>query len=99
MQYQLSVSHDIDWPKEENYLAKVYNSNTNGKISLEEMERRRNLLFPQKESNSKYKKIREKLVGETLRYDPDLRAIIGQMIQHSSSEYGIGLLLYYNEKL
>ena len=84
LQYQLSVSHDIDWPKEENYLAKLYNSNTSGKISLEEMERRRNLLFPQKESNSKYKKIREKLVGETLRYDPDLRAIIGQMIQHSS---------------
>ena len=81
LQYQLSLSDEIDWPKEQSYFSNI--NGTTEKLSIAEMERRRKHLFPQKEANDEYRKVREKLIGETLRYNPDLESIILHMIENS----------------
>ena len=84
LQYLLSLSKEVEWPKVEDsffYQLKKRNSNL---LSFDEMERRRSLLFPQKEANGQYRRVREKLIGESLEYIPDLNSIIPKMIEHTS---------------
>lgn len=84
LQYQLSLDNRIQWPKRENnFLGYHSDSSNKSVISFNEMERRRGLLFPVKEANSDYKKIREKLIGVTLKYDPDIPHIISEIIDKS----------------
>ena len=62
LQYQLSLDNRIQWPKRESsFLGCRSDSSNKSGISFNEMERRRGLLFPVKEANSDYKKIREKI--------------------------------------
>lgn len=46
------------------------------------MDRRAELLFPTEKVNNNYYRIREKLVGITLRYEPDILGIIAEIINH-----------------
>lgn len=83
LQYLLSLSDQIDWPKPESgLLSREWNSDGK-KTSIYELEIRRKLLFPQKEANEKYRCIREKLIGEILKYEPDFKDIIRKMIDDS----------------
>ncbi|SEI92954.1 hypothetical protein SAMN05216514_10618 [Kandleria vitulina] len=83
LQYLLAIDDRIIWPKDEkNQLKGEYNK----KISIEEMERRRSILFPVKENNGNYKKIREKLIGVTLRFEPNIKEIITEIINTVQSD-------------
>lgn len=83
LQYSLTLDNRINWPSPNtsNFWA-VRKSNSN-LISLDEMERRRKLLFPTKEANSNYRKIREKLIGVTLKYEPNIPLIISEILKSS----------------
>lgn len=85
LQYQLALDERVEWPKQEQ--GRTFGNNTKlNTVSLNEIERRREILFPQKDANAEYKKIREKLIGVTLRYEPNVPVIISQII--ASSKYG-----------
>lgn len=83
LQYSLTLDNRINWPSPNtsNFWA-VRKSNLN-LISLDEMERRRKLLFPTKEANSNYRRIREKLIGVTLKYEPNIPLIISEILKSS----------------
>ena len=83
LQYLISLDERIDWPKPEKsgMLSRYNNKNL---VSLDEIERRSGLLFPSREADSDYKKIREKLIGVTLKYEPDLPKVITEIIGKSS---------------
>ena len=83
LQYSLTLDNRINWPSPNtsNFWA-VRKSNSN-LISLDEMERRRKLLFPTKEANSNYRRIREKLIGVTLKYEPNNPLIISEILKSS----------------
>ena len=83
LQYSLTLDNRINWPSPNtsNFWA-VRKSNSN-LIPLDEMERRRKLLFPTKEANSNYRRIREKLIGVTLKYEPNIPLIISEILKSS----------------
>ena len=54
-------------------------------VSFQELERRRSELFPPQDADKEYKRIREKLIGITLRYEPDVDKIMTKII--TSLEY------------
>lgn len=85
LQYQLALDERVEWPKQEQSKYLI-NSTKEKMVSLNEIERRREILFPKKDANAEYKKIREKLIGVTLRYEPDISTIISQII--AASKYG-----------
>lgn len=84
-QYMVALNDGILWPayEEKNrlkYLLDQRQQSSNKKLSLDELEYRRNELFSTAESNEDYKKIREKLIGVTLRFDADFSQIIDVLI-------------------
>ena len=83
LQYSLTLDNRINWPSPNtsNFWA-VRKSNSN-LISLDEMERRRKLLFPTKEANSNYRRIREKFIGVTLKYETNIALIISEILKSS----------------
>lgn len=94
LQYSLCLDDRIEWPKPEQSDIWGYRQNRNSKqITFNEMERRRSLLFPEKEANSSYRRIREKLIGVTLKYEPDTEKIISEIIQKSGCDDNIKSLL------
>lgn len=66
-QYYLSLDERIEWPKQENCALWSNQYRNSTKLSFDEMERRRKLLFPVQEANSSYRTIREKLIGVKLK--------------------------------
>ena len=92
-QYQLALSDKIKWPQEEGS-RNIRQGSTDNRISFNEIKRRRRLLFPECDENEEYKKIREKLIGVTLRYEPDILSIIKKIIELStySNEFKNALL-------
>ncbi|MCR5344881.1 MAG: KAP family NTPase [Lachnospiraceae bacterium] len=104
LQYMLSLSQEIEWPKkEDNYFSRL-GSNHNDKINIDEIERRRSLLFPRKEANVQYRKVKEKVIGETLKYVPNLKNIIPNIISSISCADDIKELIaskqeYYLESM
>ncbi|MCM1159280.1 MAG: KAP family NTPase [Clostridium sp.] len=85
LQYFLALNDKIEWKKKENSNNHyhTYNMN-NGKIKISELEDRRKLLFSDEIYDGKYKKIREKLIGITLHYQPNVREICKQLIANTS---------------
>lgn len=83
LQYQLTLDGRIEWPEQERRDRWTSNNQNSRPISLNEMERRRKLLFPDKEANTVYRRIREKLIGVTLKYEPDIPQIIDKIIEAS----------------
>lgn len=92
LQYQLTLDDRIEWPKQEQSMFCQNRAKTNT-VSLNELERRRKVLFPPKDANAEYKKIREKLIGVTLKYEPNIPSIISEIIASSKCSEEIKKLL------
>lgn len=85
LQYFLVLNDKIEWKKKENSNNYYHAHNiNNGKIKISELEDRRKLLFADEIYDSKYKKIREKLIGITLHYHPNVKEICRQLIANTS---------------
>lgn len=83
LQYSLTLDNRINWPSPNTSNFWAVRKNNSNLISLDEMERRRKLLFPTKEANSNYRRIREKLIGVTLKYEPNIPLIISEILKSS----------------
>ena len=96
LQYHLALDDRIKWPKSEQrgFWGRRENSK---EVSFDEMERRRGLLFPDRDANAEYKRIREKLIGVTLRYEPNISAIISEII--TASDYGEEIKALLRERI
>ena len=100
VQYYLSLDERIEWPKQENYFSRIYPQNCNSqKLTFDEIERRRKMLFPVKEANSNYRRIREKLIGVNLKYEPDIDVSISEIIKSSNCDNFTKMRLEKNVKL
>lgn len=86
LQYLLALDSSIEWPKREERNSWLSQYRDKNKIRLDELEWRRSIMFPTKENMSDYKRIREKLIGVTLRYRPDMECIIEQIITTTQLE-------------
>ncbi|MCI8484499.1 MAG: hypothetical protein HFH41_09180 [Lachnospiraceae bacterium] len=85
LQYLLTLNDKIKWPtKNENSLYKE--KKTGDGVSLEELEEKRKILFSDGEVDTEYRKIREKLIGVTLHYQPDIKNIVKTIIENSDAE-------------
>lgn len=85
IQYLLTLNDKIEWPKEENLYNHSYASNLNNhKVKVSELEARRQFLFADEKYDSTYKKIREKLIGITLYYQPNVKEICWHLIENIS---------------
>lgn len=93
LQYSLTLNDRIEWPKPEQASIWERNNRNSKQITLHEMERRRSLLFPEKEANSSYRRIREKLIGVSLKYTPNIVAIISEIIKKSDYDDNTKALL------
>ena len=94
LQYYLTLDDRIQWPKSDKSNTWThYNNKNSTSLSFREMERRRELLFPAAEGNDNYRRIREKVIGVTLKYDPNIPEIISQIIEASNDENSIKELL------
>lgn len=91
-QYAVALSDQINWPPKQSLLG-VPIREPQGKIDFEELERRRNLLFPSEEYDGVYRKIREKLIGVTLVYEPDMRSIFEALIKKSAMSEDVKQIL------
>lgn len=85
LQYLLVLNDKIKWPtQDENSSHRI--ERTEDKVSLEALEGRRKALFSDEEVDAEYRKIREKLIGVTLRYQPDIKSIVKTIIEDSDAE-------------
>ena len=84
LQYLLVLNDKIEWKNKENSnnLYRTHDTNNN-KIRFSELESRRKLIFSDEVYDSKYKKIREKLIGVTLHYQPNIRDVCKQLIANT----------------
>lgn len=93
LQYYLTLDDRIQWPKSDIINTWTSYNRNSTRLSLREMERRRKLLFPAAEGNDNYCRIQEKVIGVTLKYDPNIPEIISQIIDASNYENSIKELL------
>lgn len=98
-QYYLSLDERIEWPKQENCALWSNQYRNSTKLSFDEMERRRKLLFPVQEANSSYRTIREKLIGVKLKYEPDIDVSISEIIKLSNCDNFTKMRLEKNVKV
>lgn len=82
LQYLLVLKDKIEYPENEGN----YFDEQSGKVSTEKLEEMRQLLFSDGEIGEKYRKIREKLIGVTLQYRPDIRTAIRTIIENSNMD-------------
>lgn len=62
---------------DDNKTSNNHTTGQNGKVTLDKLKNRIELLF---EENKKYKAIKEKLIGFTIKYEPDLSTIYDQLV-------------------
>ncbi len=97
-QYYYTLNDRVNWSdKESNLLSNDRTLNAE-KISIKELERRRKLLFPDKNNNDEYHKIKEKLVGITLEYVPLFEDVISGIIENSKIDDDIKAELKLRKK-
>lgn len=83
-QYLVALDDKIEW-KEKSQRNSNYTHNTiNNKVNISELEEKRKILFDDEEYDSTYKKIREKLIGITLFYQPYVKEICRHLITNIS---------------
>ena len=80
LQYLVALNEEIEYPKVEDIWR---DENRKVPLTAEELERRRKILFPKGLVDDEFKKIREKLIGITLRFQPDAKPICSEMIRTS----------------
>lgn len=103
LQYSLVLNNNIEWPAKKETYPIYKKKDNNEKVSLELLEERRKKLFDE-EIDGSYRKIREKLIGVTLCYQPDIQSIIKNMIENNdikcslkksfTEQYGLVLFNY-----
>lgn len=77
LQYLVALNDKIEYPKVRDIWG---DENRSEPLTAEELERRRRILFPKSLVDEDFKKIREKLIGVTLHFQPDARVICTGMI-------------------
>ena len=80
LQYFLALNDNFPWPTKGGNITGGYKS-TDNRVNIEVLEERRRILFPKEDVDAEYRKIREKLIGVTLHYQPDIKCIIKTMIE------------------
>lgn len=86
-QYSVALSDKISWPKE-------FKSDNGGcKISKSGLDERRKYLFKDQNENLFYSRMREKLIGVTIKYEPNFNCIASNIISNSISDDKIKELL------
>lgn len=93
LQYLVAQNEKIDYPKVKDIWG---DDNRKEPLSVEELERRRKILFPKNLVDDEFKKIREKLIGVTLHFQPDVKVICSGMIGTSSISDEIKAILLGN---
>lgn len=86
LQYLVSSNEKIKIPKEESMLSHRHANNTQDGLDINELERRRKKLFSDNEYNQQYIRIREKLIGQTFRFEADLVSVIHKLIKQCKSD-------------
>ena len=85
LQYLLVLNDKIKWSAQyENNSYEI--KRTEDRVSLEDLEVRRKVLFSDEKGDAEYRKIREKLIGITLHYQPDIKSIAKKIIKDSDAE-------------
>ena len=84
LQYFLTLDDRIQWPQDDRQRYYAENRCNVKIVSLDEMDRRRKMLFSSNEIEGGYHRIREKLIGVTLKYEPDIPLIIEKIIDNSN---------------
>ncbi len=80
LQYLVALNEKIEYPKVKDIWGE---ENRREPLTAEELERRRRILFPSGLVDDDFKKIREKLIGVTLHFQPDAKEICTGMIRSS----------------
>lgn len=83
LQYMVAANGRINVPQEESIFSYGRTGNSKPELDIEELERRRRKLFATVEYNQQYKRIREKLIGQTLKYETDFVSVIHTLICNS----------------
>ena len=85
-QYVVASDDSISWPKPENKNRWSRDDGRRITKDIQELERRRNLIFPEDEVDGEYRKIREKLIGVTLHYSPDIKSVMTGIVINGEHE-------------
>ena len=81
LEYMVAIQEKIEWPSEEK--GPGGKKQTQLPIGLEELEKRKSILFPQKNMSGDYKRIREKLIGVTLRFSAEILDVCTTMVNQT----------------
>lgn len=85
LQYSVVLNDKIKWPIKDT--GTVYKHNdTEDKMNIEVLEERRKVLFSSEEVDAEYQRIREKLIGVKLCYQPDIKKIMKILINESDTD-------------
>ncbi len=95
LQYLITMNNQIDFPQEKDAWERKIN---NKLISIDELERRRGVLFPQRAIGDEFRRVREKLIGVIYRFEPDIEIIFENIIERASFSEDIKKSLIQNTK-
>lgn len=93
LQYLIATNEKIEYPKVKDFWGEQVEKNP---LSPEELERRRAILFPQELIDDEFKKIREKLIGVTLHFQPNVKEICSALINEAVFSQEVKELLHCN---
>ena len=99
LQYMLALSEKIEWGKDKSSESKRCTQNGRGasdKVNLSELEKRRKYFLATIDAGSTYRQIKEKLIGVTLRYQPDVSVICKQLVSDFEMNYELSRELLEN---
>ena len=89
LQALVAAQSNILVPEEPAFWQKKEKKDPLKEFSLDELERRRNKIFSEEEWDDQYKKIREKLIGITIHYNPDVSTILHHLIDEFKGNYAL----------
>lgn len=95
LQYLLAANKEIKVPEDESNLLQHQNSGSHSEkpLTVKELERRRKEIFTETEIEEQYIRLREKLIGVTVLYEPDFASVIHKLIVDSSNDEQLKKLL------
>lgn len=92
MQYLIALNDKIEWPKEDSIFERGNNTSA---VTIDELNRRKKTLFSDTKNKEIYNNIREKIIGVTLQYEPDINETIKGIITKNSDDSVRNFLLCY----
>ena len=98
LQYLVAGNNNITVQEDKSEYQRVRNDvNKKKDISIDELERRRNVIFKNKQKCEEYKRIREKLIGVTFNYEADFDIVIDKIINNSTKDIEVKGFLQNNK--